>query len=141
MQFSKTGLTKGGPDAIAFAVDEAPHLRQVAVPPGYEVDGGGLGDESVVGLQHPLDAIVDGLDQGRAGLAAHESPHLLKRGNLGSLWKEPAVMVKIKRKTNRRLKDLLESFAVFRICREKKNSLNVSAVEESLSETGCEREP
>lgn len=95
MQFWKSGLTEWGPDAVAFAVDEAAHLRQVAVPPGDVVDGGGLGEESVVGLHHPLDAVVDGLDQGRAGLAAHESPHLLKGGHLGSLWKEPAVLVKI----------------------------------------------
>lgn len=88
------GLTEGGPDAVAFAVDEAPHLRQVAVPPGDVVDGGGLCDEGVVGLHHPLDAVVDGLDQGRAGLAAHESPHLLKSGHLGSLREEPAALVK-----------------------------------------------
>lgn len=82
-----TGLTNWGPDAVAFAVDEASHLRQVAVPPGDVVDGCGLGDESVVGLHHPLDAVIDGLDQGRAGLAAHEVPHLLKRGHLGFLLK------------------------------------------------------
>lgn len=79
------GLTEGGADAVAFAVDEASHLRQVTVPPGDVIDRGGLRNEGVVGLHHPLNPVLDRLHQRCAGLAAHESPHLLKSRHLGFL--------------------------------------------------------
>lgn len=57
------GLTEGGSDAVAFAVDEASHLRQVTVPPGDVIDRGGLRNEGVVGLHHPLNPVLDRLHQ------------------------------------------------------------------------------
>lgn len=56
-------LTEGGADAVAFAVDEASHLRQVTVPPGDVIDRGGLRNEGVVGLHHPLNPVLDRLHQ------------------------------------------------------------------------------
>jgi len=79
------GLTEGRADAVALAVDDAAHLREVTVAAGDVVNGGGLHQQGVVRAEHPLDALLDGLDQRRAGLAAHERPHLLKRGHLGFL--------------------------------------------------------
>ena len=83
------GLTEGRAHAVALAVDDASHLCEVTVAAGDVVDGGGLHQQGVVGAQYPLDALLDGLDQRGARLAAHEGPHLLKRGHLGLLMGEP----------------------------------------------------
>lgn len=78
-------LTEGGADAVAFAVDESSHLCQITFSPCDVVDSGGLHNEGVVRLQYSLYAVLDGLHHRRAGFAAHEGPHLLKRGDLWPL--------------------------------------------------------
>lgn len=77
-------LTHGCANAIALGVDEAPNLGEVAVPLGDILNGGGLHEQCVVRRQCPLDTLLVVLHQ-RRGLAAHEGPHLLKRGDLGFL--------------------------------------------------------
>lgn len=78
-------FTQRGADAISLAVDGAPDLGEVAVPPGDVLDGGGLHQQGVVRAQYPLDSLLVGLDQRRALLATHEGPHLLKGGDFGFL--------------------------------------------------------
>lgn len=80
-------LTHGGADAVALGVDEPADLGEVAVPLCDVLDGRGLHEQSVVGRECPLDALLVVLHQSR-GLAAHEGPHLLKGGDLGFLGGE-----------------------------------------------------
>lgn len=75
-------VTEWRADAVAFAVNEPPHFCQVTVLPGDVIDRGGLHEEGVVRLHHPLNPVVDRFHQRRARPAAHEGPHLLKRRNL-----------------------------------------------------------
>lgn len=82
IHWSFEGLTEGSADAIAFAVDEPSHLCQITVPPSNVINSGGLHNEGIVWLQHPLNPILYRLHQWCAWLAAHEGPHLLKGRNL-----------------------------------------------------------
>ena len=85
-------LTHGRADAIALGVDEAPDLREVAVPLGDVLDGGRFHEQCVVGRQRPLDALLVVFHQ-RGRFAAHEGPHLLEGGDLGFLGQGEAVGV------------------------------------------------
>lgn len=79
-------LTLGCANAITFTVNDASHFGEVAVAAGDVVYGGGLHEQGVVGLQDPLDAVLDRLDQRSALPTAHKGPHLLKSGHPGPLW-------------------------------------------------------
>lgn len=79
-------LTHGGPNPVAFGVDEPPDLGEVAVPLGDVLDGGGLHQQGVISRQGPLDSFLVVLNES-CGFAAHESPHFFEGRNFGFLGK------------------------------------------------------
>lgn len=77
--------THGCAHSIGLGIDEASNLCEVAVALSDKLNGGGLHEESVVGREHPVDALLHTLHHHRMPPAAHELPHLVIGGDLGFL--------------------------------------------------------
>ena len=86
-------LTHRSPHAVRLGVDEPSDLGEVAVPLGDELDGGGLGEESVVGGEHTLDPLLHVRNHDRGPPAVHELPHLIVRRDLGFLWSTSTILI------------------------------------------------
>jgi hypothetical protein len=69
-------FTHGCGDSVAFGVQQATNLGEVAVPLHSVIQHGGLHEEGVVSLEHPANALLVRRHKHRRLFVLHEPPHL-----------------------------------------------------------------